>query len=137
MIEGWHNDSYLILFDKDEIGLLSDSYRIATHLPGYTAIGIRDWDDLIVRDESDALFTVPTVPLTSDYLTPFSTQFPDRLDPDSRFLGKIKWYVKLIVFGGDPGANDNVTWVDHSQHAQLVRWWNEQYRALKAQASDA
>jgi hypothetical protein len=76
MIEGWHNDSYLILFDKDEISFFSDSYRVATHLPGYTAIGILDWDDLIVRDESGAVFTVPTVPLASDCLTPFSTKFP-------------------------------------------------------------
>jgi hypothetical protein len=53
------------------------------------------------------------------------------LERDDRFAGKIKWYVTPLVFGGDPKIGDNLVWVSHEEHAQLVRWWNEQYRALK------
>ena len=36
---------------------------------------------------------------------------------DECFVGKIKWYINPIVFGGDPKAEDNITWVSHEQHA--------------------
>ena len=38
--------------------------------------------------------------------------------------GKIKWYVKALVFGGDPQSALNVIWVTHDQHAELVKYWN-------------
>lgn len=51
------------------------------------------------------------------------------LEPDSRFKGKIKWYTTPIAFGGDAKLGENMTWVSHEEHAQLVRWWNNQYRS--------
>jgi hypothetical protein len=42
--------------------------------------------------------------------------------PDFRYSGKIKWYIKPIVFDGDPNPGENLTWVNHEKHAQLVRW---------------
>ena len=34
-----------------------------------------------------------------------------KLRKDERFEGKIKWYINPIGFGGDPKAEDNITWV--------------------------
>jgi hypothetical protein len=50
------------------------------------------------------------------------------METDSRFTGRIKWYIKPVVFGGDPNPGENVTWVTHEQHAELVAWWNRKYR---------
>jgi len=131
MNEGWQDDQYLIFFSDDEVQLVSDRYGIAATLPGFQILGLCGWDDFIVRDAHGSVFTVPTVPCVAQALAPFS--LPARgvtLTSDERFLGKVKWYVKPIAFGGDPGPGENVTWVDHDQHAKLVRWWNDQYRSL-------
>ena len=98
---------------------------------GNLLLGIAGWDDFIVRDSSSRTYRVPTVPLDPNRLTPFDLpDEPATLQPDARFIGKIKWYVKPIVFGGDPNIGDNLIWINHEQHAQLVVWWNQQYRTL-------
>jgi hypothetical protein len=82
---------------------------------------------------SGQTYSVPTVPLDTKHLSSFS--LPDgetTLRPDGRFTGKVKWYVKPIVFGGDASFVENVALVSHEEHAQLVKWWNDLYRSLKA-----
>ena len=133
MNEGWHGDEYLILFDKEEIRSASDRYGMSGLLPGFRVVGLRSWDDFIVLDPDGNAFTVPTVPCVAEYLTPLRhpTATSD-LAEDQRLGGKIKWYIKPILFGGDPEAHDNLSWVTHDQHAELVRWWNDLYRSLKS-----
>jgi len=135
MIEGWHGDDYLILFDQAEISLATTRYAITEWLPGFEIIGLRGWDDFIVRNSQDQTYTIPTVPLDSKLLEGFELprQLPS-LESNLQFRGKIKWYVKPLVFGGDPNLGDNVIWADHDQHGQLVKWWNEQYSKLKARS---
>jgi hypothetical protein len=131
MQEGWHGEEYLVLFDVSEVPHASVRYGIASSLSGYEVLGLRGWDDLIVRDPAGLLFTVPTIPAVPIYLEPF--QLPDSgtlLKHDPRFTGRIKWYVTPIVFGGDPEEAENLTWVDHEQHSQLVQWWNDKFREL-------
>ena len=135
MDEGWYEDEYLILFAEDEIPLASERYGVSSALPGFQVVGLRGWDDLIVRDSGGETFTVPAVPLDAKHLEPFSVPAaPVPLAKDSDKAGKIKWYVKPIAFGGDPSVGQNLMWVTHDQHAQLVRWWNDQYRALAPNA---
>ena len=62
------------------------------------------------------------------YMEPFTLPVPLSLTVDERFKGKIKWYIKPIVFGGAPNVGENLAWVNHDQHIELVRWWNEHYR---------
>jgi hypothetical protein len=50
MIEGWFGDDYLISFNEAEIASASDRYSISRFIPGYQVIGLRGWDDLIVKD---------------------------------------------------------------------------------------
>jgi hypothetical protein len=134
MQEGWLNDDYLILFeDEHEAEAAARPLRPCldpSRLPSYWA----PWrDEFLVVDKNGDVFSVPTVPLDRNDLAPF--QMPSDaviLERDDRFVGKIKWYVKPVVFGGDPRIGDNLVWVSHEEHAQLVRWWNEQYRALKS-----
>jgi hypothetical protein len=135
MNEGWLGDDYLILFDEAEVESASDRYAISQLLPGYQVLGLRGWDDFILRDSAGQTRSVPTVPTDPKYLSPFP--LPEAglsLHPDPRFSGRIKWYVKPIVFGGDPSVGENVIWVSHEEHAQLVRWWNDQYRLQKGRA---
>ena len=81
---------------------------------------------------------MPTVPIAREFLSPTSLPAGDAaLRNDARFTGKIKWYVKPIVFGGAPDLSENLAWITHDEHAKLVVSWNEKYRALKAQASHA
>ena len=135
MNEGWFEDDYFVLFFESERLAASDRYGISATLPGYTIVGLRGWDDLIVQDTNDGSYAVPGVPLEAQYLSTCAVPAIELLEPDARFTGKIKWYVKPIVFGGDPVSKDNVTWVNHQQHAELVVWWNDLSRKLKA--SDA
>jgi hypothetical protein len=131
MKEGWLDDEYLILFEGSEIDAAAGRYAVALALPGFELIGLRDWDDFIVRDQNHDVFSVPTVPFDKKKLTPFQMPngAPD-LQPDDRFAGRIKWYVKPLAFGGDPEIGDNLVWVSHEEHAGLVQWWNERYREL-------
>jgi len=134
MDEGWLGDDYLILFDEAEVAAASDRYAISQLLPGYQVLGLRGWDDFILRDSAGQTYSVPTVPTDPKYLSPFSLpEVGASLSPDPRFHGRIKWYVMPTVFGGDPRVGKNLSWVSHEQHAQLVRWWNDKYRALTSQ----
>jgi hypothetical protein len=129
MKEGWLKDEYLIPFDGSEADAAADRYGIASELPGFSLVGLRGWDDFLVRDENGRVFTVPTVPLDAGLLAPFQLPPADTwLEQDIQYAGKIKWYVQPLVFGGDPTIGDNLTWVSHELHAQLVRWWNRLYR---------
>lgn len=138
MIEGWHGEDYLILFASEEVPAATERYGIRQRLPDHEVLGLRSWDDLIVRSANGNTYCVPAVPIDPKYASPF--KLPDSglpLDPDTRFTGKIKWHTKPLVFGGDPGAGDNLTWVGHEQHGQLVNWWNGQYEALRAKSGGA
>jgi hypothetical protein len=66
--EGWYGEDYLILYDGPESTAASERYGVAQSLPHYRLVGLSGWDDFIVKDPSGALFTVPTVPLDTDFL---------------------------------------------------------------------
>jgi hypothetical protein len=134
MIEGWHNDDYLTLFDEQSIADLSSRYGVEAYLAGYQIVGLRGWDDFIIRDGRGMLYKVPTVPLSPQYLEPLGFAInPGCIQPDKRFEGKIKWYVHPIVFGGDPSSKENMAWLTLEQHIEAVKWWNQKYKdALKA-----
>ncbi len=135
MREGWVEGDYLILFDADELAAASASYSFFELLPGYKLLGLRGWDDFVVENNKGRFFTVPTVPVCAKYLAPFQLPVHERdLTADEQFIGKIKWYVKPVIFGGDPSSHQNQIWVDHSRHAQLVRYWNKMYRSITAKA---
>ena len=128
MLEGWYLDDYLVLFD-DAAARLTQRYGLPQYLPGLTAVGLRGWDDFILVDTEHRYFTLVTVPVEPKQLRPFAFSV-DRLAirPDARFAKKVKWYLKPVIFGGNPGAKENMTWVSLDQHAGLVRWWSKLYR---------
>lgn len=129
MREGWRDDDYLILFDESEVSIVTTRYGISRYLRGYSIVGLKGWDDFIIRDERGKLFTVPTIPIAEDYLSPCHLDLSNvTFNEDPRYREKIKWYVQPVVFGGDPQSEDNMTWVTHEKHAELVRWWNDMYR---------
>jgi hypothetical protein len=124
MDEGWCGDEYLIIFSEAESEERTLEYSLAEYLPGYRVVGIRGWDDFLILSEAGGLFTVPTVPLSSQYIEPYSLPTPLLLEPDERFTGQIKWYVHPVVLGGDPEPGKNVVWLNHEEHWQAVRYWN-------------
>jgi hypothetical protein len=126
MDEGWNGTDYLILFDEAEIAAASDRYGISRQFPGYEVLGLRSWDDFILRDPTGCIHLVPTIPAVPKYLSPFVVPSARVLRPDEQYRGRIKWYVKPLVFGGDALAAENLIWVTHDRHAQVVKWWNEQ-----------
>ena len=134
MREGWYGDEYLILFDESEALSASERYDTTQLLPGYRVVGLRGWDDFILQDSNGATYTVPTLPAIPAYLEPYGLPpTGSALILDDRCQNKIKWYVKPVVFGGDPHLGDNVKWVSHKEHAQLVKWWHGVYRSVKDQ----
>ena len=91
----------------------------------------------IVRNANGETQVVPTVPLSAQHASPFAFPEQPSLERDARFVGKIKWYVHPLVFGGDASAQENTTWVTHEQHRQLVAWWNAKYQEVKGKGADA
>jgi len=136
MVEGWFKDEYLILFERGEVPTASERYFIERWLPGYEVIGLRSWDDLLIRNSAGQVFSAPCVPLSADYMSPVATlPRADALSSDTRHSGQIKWYVQPLVFAGSPTDSSNVQWVSHEHHGQLVVWWNERYLQLKTQGA--
>ena len=132
MVEGWNGNDYVIWFQQDAAALQS-AYGLEMFLPGYRLVGLRDWDDFIVEDAQGDQFSLPTVPVESSRLESFPPLGSEvKLVADPRFTGRIKWYLKPIVFGGDPEPGPNVAWISVTQHAELVQWWNRKYREAKA-----
>lgn len=130
MTEGWRGDDYFVLFSSPEVAERSGLYGIAELLPGFRVLGLVGWDDFIVQDAAGKIFKIPTVPCDAQYLEPLQLPDPAKLVADSRFQGKVKWYVTPLVFGGDPNPGDNLIWIPHDKHASSVRWWNATYREL-------
>jgi hypothetical protein len=131
MIEGWCGNEYLVLFDEDDVAKITLRYEIGAYLPGYTIVGLRGWDDFLLRDHNGRLFTVPTVPADPKYLAPFASNIDiGSIKTDDRYMGKIKWYVKPVVFGGDAKSTENIAWVNLDQHIEAVKWWNQTYRKV-------
>jgi hypothetical protein len=133
MTEGWFGDEYLISFSEAEVASASDRYSISRFIPGHQVIGLRGWDDLMVRDSVGLVYTLPSVPMDSGFLSRYV--LPDAessMVPDERFLGKIKWYLQPIVFGGDSNIGMNVISVNHDEHAQAVTWWNDLYSSVRS-----
>ena len=137
MVEGWQDDDYLVLFSDAESAALAGKYRLPNYLPGCTLVGLNGWDEFIVLDPGGSMLALPTVPADLSHASHFALPEQLSLEPDGRFTGKIKWYVKPLVFGGHPEDDANLAWVTHEQHAELVVWWNEQYKAAKASSGPA
>lgn len=78
--------------------------------------------------ESQRIFRVPTIPL----ILKKKEEWPHKVDlaalkPDGRFQGKVKWYLKPVVFGGDPNPGGNLVRISHEDHVQGVKYWNQVY----------
>lgn len=131
MQEGWHNDDYLILFTQEESASAMAAYAIDRFLPGHVLIGLRGWDEFIVIDTHGAMLTIPTVPLDLRYAAAFALPEQLALEPEARFEGRIKWYLKPLAFGGDAADEANLVWITHDNHAEIVRWWNQQVRTTQ------
>jgi hypothetical protein len=133
MIEGWHGDEYLILFDEAECDDLTRRYDLHAYIPDHGIVGLRGWDDFILQNSQGDLLTTPTVPLSHQYLAPLAFVIQrQQIQVDERLRGKIKWYINPLVFGGDPASSDNLAWVTLEQHVELVKWFNRLYKQITA-----
>lgn len=136
MNEGWCGDEYLVLFTAAESASAQLKYKLTEYLPGYSLVGLLEWDNFIVKDANGDTQSIPTVPIERTKIAPYALAAPLTLRKDDRFTGKIKWYLKPLVFGGDPDDGANLTWIELDKHAELVVWWNEQYRMLNARTAN-
>jgi len=88
-------------------------------------------------DANGTMGSLPTLPLDSGRAESFALPKEFSLKRDDRFSGKIRWFVKPLIFGGDPKDQGNIIWVTQEQHAELVNWWNDQYQNIRAQSRHA
>ncbi|OWT71480.1 MULTISPECIES: hypothetical protein [unclassified Achromobacter] len=132
MKEGWNGDEYVVLYSPDEANTFARICELNTALPGFALLGLSGWQDFIVSDSAGMTFTIPSVPIDDAYLSPIDKPLPNQLTSDERLSGKVKWLIKPLLFGGDPRADDNFAWITHQQYAELVHFWNDQYRQAKA-----
>ena len=129
MKEGWSsNGDYFILFDEAEKPEVSQRYQLPDVLPGFEVLGLRGWEEFLVRRSDGRVFAVPVIPLTPAHMVP--AELPPEnlaLEADPGLAGRIKWYINPLILGGDATNTENVLWVSHQQHGELVKWWNAQY----------
>jgi hypothetical protein len=129
MTEGWHDDEYLVLFDEDEVEVITERYGLRRFINGFQIVGLWGWDDFILRRDDGKLFTMPTVPIDQQHLKMLNPAIDcQKLKADESLSGKVKWYSQPLIFGGDAQSAENVTWIDHQQHAAAVQWWNGKYQ---------
>ena len=135
MIEGWHHEDYYILFEEQADAVrMTQRYRLDQSLPGYTIVGLRSWDDFIVRGADGTFWTLPTVPARPANLRQSAFDIDlSVLRPAPKSQGRVKWYIQPIVFGGDPSSPQNITWLSLDQHVDAVNWWNTKYDELSNQ----
>jgi hypothetical protein len=89
MREGEHGDDCLIPFDEAEAVVATERYELARWLPGFKVLGLRGWDDFIVRNDSGQTYSIPTVPVDTRYLSPISVPGEESaLDPRRPLLRK-------------------------------------------------
>ena len=132
MIQGWHDEDYLNLFDPTESQQMKRLYALDSSFGDFQIVGLIGWDDFILCDGHGNLFRVPTVPAVVEDMKLLGFEIdPSKVVPDARFTDRVKWYVQPVVFGGDPEQEDNMTWITLDQHAELVRWWNAKYIEMK------
>jgi hypothetical protein len=127
MKEGWSSTKYWIIFENEEIIELTRRYDIAKYLKGYRILGLVGWDDFILEDKNNNHYTVPTIPINRKFLEPIDYSSSLRLEDDVNLRGKIKWYIKPLIFSGDPNAKDNIIWINMDEHIKLIKWWNDRY----------
>lgn len=136
MIEGWHDEDYLNLFDEAESGRMGRLYALGDSFADYQIPGLIGWDEFILCDSRGELFRVSTVLAVVGDMKPLTIEIdPLRVVPDARFTDRVKWYVRPIVFGGNPERGDNIAWITLDQHVELVRWWNSKYAEMKCGAA--
>lgn len=106
MREGRHDDTYLILFEEQaEAVMMTERYGLFDLLPGFMVVGLRGWDDWIVRDGGGHFYTVPTVPIAREHMEQFDLDVDlANFEADEQMHGKIKWNVTPLIFGGKPNA---------------------------------
>lgn len=126
MVEGWAGEDHFVVFDSDESQERTRVYKLDEYLPGYHIVGLKGWDEFVVLNSKGEAFTVPTVPLHEQYLSP--CVLPSGLAPDERFANRIKWYVTPLAFGGSPTDASNTVWITHEEHAGFVNFWNDKAR---------
>jgi hypothetical protein len=135
MKEGWIDDTYVILFEgDDEQAEITEGYELQRYLPGYRIQAISGWDDFIIKNREGEQYRVPIVPLVQKYLEKQEQAKENReIEADARFAGRIKWYIKPVIFGGDPNSEENMTWIDLKTHQEYVKWWNNLYQDVNRQ----
>jgi hypothetical protein len=57
MNEGWHGDEHFIVLTDDEAREATERYGLSERLAGFQIVGLRGWDDFILRDSNGRLFT--------------------------------------------------------------------------------
>jgi hypothetical protein len=130
MKEGWINNEYHIIFDETEMEKITEDYGIKECLPGYQILELLGWDDFIISDGKQK-FRIPTIPLTLEYIENYENNYDtEHIETDERLRGKIKWYIKPLIFSGNPNDDSNISWVNISQHQELVKFWNRQYQNI-------
>jgi hypothetical protein len=93
MHEGWYGDDYFVLFDESEAVAASDRYEVLRLLPGFKVLGLRSWDDFIVRSAAGQIYSVPTPPLNARNL---EKQYSFPFGADTHRAHISERYVKLL-----------------------------------------
>lgn len=124
MTEGWLNFDYVILFSQSERISYSRRYKIGNFLPGFTLAGIYDWNYFLVTDVEGTMYSLPSMPLDINSIKAFSLPEDFTLEIDERYVGKVRWYLKPEIIGGNPRDGKNLVWISLDLHADLVVWWN-------------
>ncbi len=98
----------MILFDDEESDLLAKAYGVSDVLPKRALPGLIGWDDFFMVNSGGTKYRIPTLPMDAQCLEKLDLSL-DGLEPfvDQKYLGKIRWHINPVGFGGDPKMGEN------------------------------
>jgi hypothetical protein len=127
MKEGWNSDKYWILFNKEEIPIITRRYNIEKFIKGYKIIGLMNWEDFILEDKNGKHYLMPTIPIDLKHIKAIEYSEITEFKEARKYKGKIKWYIKPIIFLGNPDDKKNISWINLEEHVKMVKLWNDKY----------
>lgn len=134
-VQGWLGDRHYLLFNEPSRVEITKGYNLAVLLPGFTAIGIADFEDLLVLDHQGQAWATPLIPIDPKGLSQVSPPELHQLEPDICEPDLLRFRVHPLRFGGDPTDASNLQLISLEKHFELVSFWNVKYQSEAARSS--
>lgn len=145
--EGFLGETYLRLYQLNELLALNLAYDVPAFLPEYLVFGSDGGGNAFAfLVDGAAVFMVPFIPLEAEDAEQQAASFTEFVlssaaaeessELNEEAVGMEVHEIHPILFGGSPTDLANKVLVSPATHAQACRYWNQLYRDLPNEVQD-